>query len=165
VTQVDPGACQITFSNGTTGEFDLLAFVPPHRAPQVVIDSGLVGDSGWVPVDRQTLETRFPGVYAIGDVTGIPLAVGKPLPKAGVFAHGEAEVVAGNLIHAITGKGQPAQFNGHGECFIETGDGKAGFGSGNFFAEPAPEVKLRPPSRTLHIGKVAFEKYWLFEWF
>ena len=165
VTQVDAEKREISFANGVTAEFDLLVYVPPHRAPQVVVDAGLTGESGWVPVDRGTMETRFPGVYAIGDVTGIMLAIGKPLPKAGVFAHAEAEVVANNLIHAITGKGKRATFDGHGECFIETGDGKAGFGSGNFYAEPAPQMKLRMPSRMLHVGKVAFEKYWLFEWF
>jgi len=165
VTQADAEKREISFANGGTAEFDLLAYVPPHRAPQVVVEAGLAGESGWVPVDRGTMETRFPGVYAIGDITGIMLAIGKPLPKAGVFAHAEAEVVANNLIHAITGKGKRATFDGHGECFIETGDGKAGFGSGNFYAEPAPQIKLRMPSRTLHMGKVAFEKYWLFEWF
>jgi len=165
VTQVDATARRIQFANGASTEFDLLAYVPPHRVPRVVAECGLTGESGWVPVHRQTLETQFPGVYAIGDVTGIMLSMGKPLPKAGVFAHGEAGVVAGNLVNAITGKGKPARFDGQGECFIETGDGKAGFGSGNFFAEPIPDIKLRQPSRTLHIGKVAFEKYWLFEWF
>jgi len=75
-------------------------------------------------------------VYAIGDVTGIPLELGKPLPKAGVFAHGEAEVVARNIVRAITGRGRPASFDGYGECFIETGDGKTGFGRGNFYAQP-----------------------------
>ena len=72
------------FANGATAGFDLLAYIPPHRAPAVVRASGLTGESGWVPVDRNTLETKFPGVYAVGDVTGIPLAIGKPLPKAGV---------------------------------------------------------------------------------
>jgi sulfide:quinone oxidoreductase len=165
VTQVDATARRVQFANGASAAFDLLAYVPPHRAPRVVAECGLTGESGWIPVHRQTLETQFPGVYAIGDVTGIMLSMGKPLPKAGVFAHGEAEVVANNLVHAITGTGRPVQFEGHGECFIETGDGKAGFGSGNFFAEPVPEIKLRQPGRALHVGKVAFEKYWLFEWF
>lgn len=165
VTRVDTTARQIHFTSGATADFDLLAYVPPHRAPQVVQDAGLTNESGWIPVDRGTLETRFPGVYAVGDVTGIPLSMGKPLPKAGVFAHGEAEVVANNIIYTITGKGKPTAFDGHGECFIETGDGKAGFGSGDFFAEPVPQVKMRGPNRALHIGKVAFEKFWLFEWF
>ncbi|GMQ90298.1 MAG: FAD/NAD(P)-binding oxidoreductase [Gammaproteobacteria bacterium] len=164
LTAVDPAAKRLTFANGVTATFDLLAYVPPHRAPQVVRDAGLTAEGGWVPVDRGTMETRYPGVFALGDITGIMLSIGKPLPKAGVFAEHEAEVVANNLVHAITGQGAPSRFDGSGECFIETGDGKAGFGKGNFYAEPAPQIKLRMPSRTLHVGKVAFEKYWLFEW-
>lgn len=164
VTHVDPTARRLAFANGATADFDLLVYVPPHRAPQVVGDAGLTGESGWVPVDRVTMATKFEGVYALGDITGIMLVTGKPLPKAGVFAEREAEVVANNLVHAMTGKGTPSRFEGEGECFIETGDGKAGFGKGNFYAEPAPQIRLRMPSRTLHLGKVAFEKYWLFEW-
>ena len=161
ITEVDPSGRLLHFGNGATAPFDLLAYVPPHRAPEVVRASSLVAQSGWVKVDPQTLETDYPGVYAIGDVTGIPLAMGKPLPKAGVFAHGEAKVVANNIAHAITGKGAPRRFDGHGSCFIEIGGGRAGFGSGNFFAEPAPEIRLRRPSRLLHLGKVAYEKFWL----
>ncbi len=165
VTQVEAAARRISFANGATADFDLLAYVPPHRAPQVVRDAGLTGGSGWVPVDRGTLETKFPGVYAIGDVAGIMLVVGKPLPKAGVFAHNQAEVVANNLVHAITGRGTPVRYDGEGSCFLETGDGKAGFGKGNFYGEPAPQIQPRMPSRTLHLAKVALEKYWLFKWF
>jgi sulfide:quinone oxidoreductase len=165
VSEVDRSRRLIHFKNGETAAFDLLAYVPPHRAPAVVRTAGLTGESGWVPVDRQTLETEFRGVYAIGDVTGIPLVNGRPLPKAGVFAHGEAEVVANNIAHAITGKGAPRTFEGYGACFIEIGDGRAGFGSGNFLAEPAPQIRLRQPGRLLHLGKVAYEKYWLYRWF
>jgi len=165
VTAVDPSARRIQFKNGTSAPFDLLAYAQPHRAPAVVRAAGLTGESGWVPVDRPTLATKFPGVYAIGDVTGIPLGIGKPLPKAGVFAHGEAEVVAHNIVQAITGTGEPRSYLGHGECFVEIGDGRAGFGSGNFFAEPAPQVRLRPPGRWLHLAKVLYEKYWLYRWF
>jgi sulfide:quinone oxidoreductase len=164
VAKVDPAEKLIHFQNGAKAPFDLLAYVPPHRVPAVVREAGLAAEAGWVPVNRQTLETSFPGVYAIGDVTGIPLVTGKPLPKAGVFAHGEAEIVANNIAHAITGRGRPRSFDGHGECFIEIGDGRAGFGSGNFFAEPAPDVRLRTPGRLLHLGKVAYEKYWLYRW-
>jgi len=114
-----------------------------------------------VSVDRHSLETRFPRVYAIGDVVAIPLKLGKPLPRAGVFAHGEAEIVANNIAHAITGAGATARFDGQGECFIEIGDGKAGFGGGNFYAEPAPAITLRPPSWRWHLSKVLFEKSWL----
>src|SRR3989344_4627943 len=165
VVKVDPAARLIHFTNGATAPFDLLAYIPPHRAPTVVRTSGLAGESGWVPVDRNTLATKFPGVYAIGDVTGIPLAIGKPLPKAGGFAHAQAEVVAHNIAAAIHGGGTPRAFDGHGACFVEIGDGRAGTGSGNFYAEPRPEVRLRPPSRWLHLGKVLYEKYWLWHWF
>ena len=149
VTAVDGDQKRLTFANGAIAEFDLLAYVPPHRPPRVVRDSGLVAESGWVSVDRHTLETRFPGVYAIGDVVAIPLTLGKPLPKAGVFAHAEAEIVAKNIARTITGQGTPQRFNGYGECFIEVGDGKAGWGGGNFYAEPKPEVTLRMPMLAL----------------
>ncbi|MEX1258511.1 MAG: FAD/NAD(P)-binding oxidoreductase [Gemmatimonadota bacterium] len=165
VTMVDPGTRRITFANGARAEYDLLAYVPPHRAPGVVREAGLTGESGWIGVDRQTLETSFERVWAIGDVTGIPLKLGKPLPKAGVFAHAQAEVVAANIARAITGKGEPRVFDGHGECFIETGDGKAGLGRGNFYAEPVPEMKLFRVGRHWHAGKVLFEKQWLRRWF
>lgn len=161
VVSVSPSTKVLTFANGASDSFDLLAYVPPHRAPAVVREAGLVGESGWVSVDRGTLATRFSNVFAIGDVTAIPLKLGKPLPKAGVFAHGQAEVVAANIVRAITGKGKPAKFDGHGECFIEAGDGKAGFGSGNFYAEPLPDVKLYNLGRKWHAAKVLFEKAWL----
>ncbi len=165
VSRADPVARTLEFANGAQAGYDLLVYVPPHRAPKVVRDSGLCGESGFIPVDRATLETKSPGVYALGDVVSIPLKLGKPLPKAGVFAHNEAEVVAKNIARAITGTGQPAAFDGAGECFIETGDGKAGFGKGNFYAEPLPEVKMHPPGVRWHLAKILFEKGWLHRWF
>jgi sulfide:quinone oxidoreductase len=165
VVRVDSSDKRIHFASGETAAFDWLVYVPPHRAPQVVHDAGLVGESGWIPVDRHSLATEFDKVFAIGDVSGIKLSSGKPLPKAGVMAHRQAEVVAHNLVHAITGKGEVRQFDGHGACFIETGGGKAGFGSGDFYAEPAPIMKLRPPGYLMHLGKVAYEKFWLYKWF
>ncbi len=165
VTRVDPQAHQLYFSSGLTAKYDLLAFVPPHRVPRLAIKAGLAREGAWVPVDRSTLETRYPGVYAIGDITGIPLVIGKPLPKAGVFAHGQAEVVAHNIAVAITGKGEARRFEGHGECFVEMGDGKAGFARGNFYAEPAPTVKMYTPGPHWHAAKVLFEKDWWRRWF
>lgn len=164
VREVDPGRRTLRFEDGGTADFDLLAYVPPHRAPQVVRESGLTAGTEWVPVDRATLATTAPGVYAIGDVTTIPLSVGKPLPKAGVFAHGQAEVVASNLAAEWSGRRPVSAFDGHGACFIETGDGRAGYGSGNFYAEPAPEIRLRRPGRMWHVGKVLFEKTWWRRW-
>ena len=164
IKEVDPVTRRLRFTNGTEAPYDLLAYVPPHRAPRVVRESGLVGESGWIAVNRRTLETAFPGVYAIGDVASIPLALGKPLPKAGVFAHYEGQVVARNIARAIIGKGKPATFDGEGECFVETGDGKAGFGKGNFYAEPVPQVTLHAPSRHWHAAKILFERDSLRRW-
>ncbi len=155
---------RIEFTNGASAEFDLLVYVPPIRPPRALRDSALVDASGWVQVDRHTMATRFPGVHAVGDVTMIPLTMGKPLPRAGVFAHGQAEVVARNIARAVLGKGREARFDGHGSCFIETGSGKAGFGAGDFYAEPRPQVKVRPPGRIWHAGKVLLEKQILWRW-
>ena len=165
VTAVDAQARRLSFANGAVAQFDLLLYVPPHRAPAAVKEAGLVNESGWVPVDRDTLQTKHPGVYAIGDITVIPLKMGRPLPKAGVFAHGQAEVVANNIACEWTGKGGPTRFDGNGMCFIETGGARAGMGSGNFYAEPVPEVKLRRPSLLWHGAKVLYEKHWLFSRF
>ena len=158
-------AHEIKFSNGTSANFDLLLYVPPHRAPKVIKDCGLLADSGWIAVDRHTLETGYKGVYAIGDVVSIPLKMGKPLPKAGVFAHGQAKVVAHNIAHEWTGKGATQSFDGFGQCFIEVGDNRAGIGSGNFYCEPMPKVTVKPPALRWHVLKVLFEKYWLRRWF
>ena len=165
VTSVDPQLRRLHFANGAEAEFDLLAYVPPHRAPRAVREAGLVNEAGWIPVDRGTLQTRFDGVYAIGDITTIPLKLGKPLPKAGAFAHGQAEVVANNLACVITGKGRPTVFAGHGDCFVEVGDGRAAMGAGNFYGEPTPQVRIKSPGRYWHFAKVLFEKWWLWRWF
>lgn len=155
ITSAEPG--RVNFADGGSESFDLLAFMPPIRSPQVVAASPLATAAGWIESDRTTLATGFEGVYAIGDNAQLPLSIGKPLPRAGVFAHGEALVVADNIAAVIEGRPPTAAFDGHGGCFIEAGMGKAGYGSGNFYAEPAPEVTMRPPSRRMHLGKVAFE--------
>ncbi|MBM2826457.1 MAG: pyridine nucleotide-disulfide oxidoreductase [Dehalococcoidia bacterium] len=166
IERVDPSNKRLHFTNGVEASYDLLVYIPPHTAPKVALEAGLTGPSGWVLADKHTLATKFDGVFAIGDVVGIPLSVGMPLPKAGVFAHGEAVVVAHNIALAIQGgRGQPMTFNGHGECFVEVGDGKAGLGRGDFYAEPRPQVKLFNPGRHWHAGKVLFEKHWMRQWF
>lgn len=165
VKEVDPAARRVTFANGAAAEYDLLLYVPPHRAPTVARDAGLTNEAGWIAVDRHTLQTQFDGVFAIGDITTIPLKMGRPLPKAGIFAHGQAEVVANNIAHAWTGKGAPRRFTGEGMCFIETGNGRAGIGKGNFYAEPTPQVEMRGPNLFWHAGKILYEKYWLYRRF
>ncbi len=163
VTKAEAG--QLHFADGATIAFDLLLYVPPHRAPAVVKQAGLCTESGWIAVNRETMETRFPNVYALGDVTSIPLKMGRPLPKAGVFANGQAQVVAKNLARAWTGHGEGARFDGHGMCFLEIGGGMAGVGSGNFYAEPTPDVRMRGPNPLWHMGKILYEKYWLYSRF
>ncbi len=148
----------VHFTDGAALDADLLVYVPPIKPPTVLAASGLVDGTGWVQVDRNTLETHFPGVYAVGDVTLIPLAMGKPLPRAGVFAHGQAEVVARNIVRVIAGKTPVERFDGRGACFIETGSGQAGFGAGDFYAEPRPLVRMRRPGMLWHAGKVLFER-------
>ena len=164
VVSADPSARTLLFADGKTAGYDLLIYVPPHRAPAVVRQAGLAPEGGWIGVDRATFETAVPGIYAIGDVTTVPLAMGKPLPKAGVFAHAQAEVVAANITALWTGSGAHRTFDGHGACFLETGDGRAGFGTGNFYAEPVPQIVLKGPSRMWHWGKVLFEWRWLRQW-
>jgi sulfide:quinone oxidoreductase len=168
---VDTASSELVLENGKRVPFDLLVGVPPHSSPKVVRESGLANEAGWIPVDVNTLATRFEGVYALGDVTTIPLPgrfnPEKPLvlPKAGVFAHKQAEVIAHNLAVEITGKGKPQSFDGFGGCFIELGDGRAGYGEGNFYDNQAPAVTLRPPARRWHWIKELIEKYWLWRWF
>ena len=145
----------------TQGEFDHLAYVPKHKVPGLLVAAGLAPDVGWVSVDRGTMQTKFPGVYAVGDCVGIPLANGKSLPKAGVFAHGQAETAAGNIADEIEGLAVSHHYTGHGQCFVEMGGVIASRGAGNFYAEPNPEVRLAMPGPWNHMGKVLFEKYWL----
>jgi sulfide:quinone oxidoreductase len=165
VIRVEPVGRTLSFANGASAGYDLLIYVPPHRVPSVVQRSGLAPAGGWVGVDRGTFETAHPEVFAIGDVTTVPLAMGKPLPKAGVFAHRQAEVVADNLVARWAGRRADQKFNGHGACFLEAGGGRAGYGSGNFYAEPTPRIALKGPSRMWHWGKVLFERQWLRKWF
>lgn len=114
LASVDPAKKELAFENGVTSQYDMLVAIPPHRCPQVVASIGLTNESGWVPVDRATLETSAEGVYALGDMTVIPLASGMALPKAGVFAHGQAQVVAWNIVADIQGEGHHHAFDGGG---------------------------------------------------
>lgn len=148
----------------TSAPFDLAVVIPPHRVPQVVAESSLAGPNGWIPVDRSTLRARPANVYAIGDNVAIPLENGMVLPKAGVFAHGEAEVVAQNIARRIQGDLREDSFDGHGTCFLETGRGKSGLARGDFFASPVPQVAMYRPRRAWHGAKIAFEQYWLRRW-
>jgi sulfide:quinone oxidoreductase len=164
---VDAGSRQLRFEGGQTAGYDLLVVIPPHRAPDALRRGGLLNAAGWLPVDPHTMETKSPGVFAIGDVTAVPIPgrwkpeVPLMLPRAGVFAHAQGEIAASRIAAAIRGEAPAASFSGEGYCMLETGADEAGFAFGNFFAEPAPSVEIRRVGRAWHWGKVLFEKWWL----
>jgi sulfide:quinone oxidoreductase len=161
-TAVEAGT--VVFANEQR-PFDLLLGVPPHRPPAVVRESGLVGDSGWVSVNPRTLETQFPGVYAIGDVVQVAMANGKPLPKAGVFAEAMGETVAERIAATFAGQNPDATFKGEGGCYLEVGTGQAMMVKGHFLAEPEPEVILTEASPKYLEEKRNFETKRLETWF
>jgi sulfide:quinone oxidoreductase len=153
--RVDAAAQRIAFEDGSEARFDLLISVPPHEAPKVVRDAGLVSASGWVPVDPQTLEAKSAEaagrVYAAGDVTAVPLPGRyKPdmplsLPKAGVFAQAHGEVIAHQIAARLSGTAASAAFEGIGYCYLETGGGRAVKADGSFFELPNPVMRKQPP--------------------
>jgi sulfide:quinone oxidoreductase len=157
-------AGEVVFEKRRIG-FDLLLGVPPHRAPAVVREGGLTGDSGWVEINPRTCETSFEGVYAIGDSTQIVLANKKTLPKAGLFAEMMGETVAERLADLFNGKEPTAQFSGEGGCYFEVGNGEAMMIKGNFLAEPAPVVDITESSKEFYDEKVRFEMDHWAKWF
>ncbi len=165
IERIEADARELVFRDGERVPFDLLLGVPPHRAPALVRESALAAESGFLPTDPTSLATEADGVFAIGDVTTIPIAGGKFLPKAGVFAHRQAEVVGRRIGAERRGRPPGAVFDGKGSCFVELGDGIAAYASGDFYAGEGPRVRLRRPGRHWHLAKVAFEKYWLRRWF
>ena len=131
VRALDPKKRVAVLDDGTELPYDLFLGVPKHRVPDVVAASGMTED-GWIPVDAKTLETRFPDVYAVGDVTSVGT------PKAGAFAESAARVVAKSLI-AQHGDGQrPEAYDGAGSCYVEFGAGIVGRVDVNFFSGPSP---------------------------
>lgn len=142
VVRIDPAARVATTQDGRTFEYDLLLGIPVHTAPDVVASSGLTVD-GWVDVDRAHLSTRFPGVFAVGDVTNAPV------PRAGVFAEGEAKVVADVIISEIRNGEAPAPYGGVAACYVEFGgegvakvdvDFLTGDTPVGIFQAPSPEI-------------------------
>lgn len=164
---------KLEFENGATQNYDVLVGIPQHRAPDVIKSSGLAagaGDSGWIAVDRRTLRTNLENVFAIGDVTEIKVGsqLQLAIPKAGIFAEAQARVVAQQIIDEIINSkpssSSSAAFDGKGFCFMETGDGQAGYVDADFFAEPAPAVRLEPPSHQNYEKKHDFERTRVREW-
>ena len=144
--------------DGSELAFDLFLGVPKHRAPDVVIASGMTED-GYVPVSSQTLATRFPGVYAVGDVATIGV------PKAGVFSESAARVVAASLIASIRGDEQPGPYGGLGSCYIEFGAGRVGRVDVDFLSGPKPTGRFREPTGALVAEKQHFGSSRRARWF
>jgi sulfide:quinone oxidoreductase len=164
VEQIDPGARELVFAGGERVPYDLLLGVPPHRAPALLRESPLAGPTGFVPVDPASLATHADGVYAIGDATSIPLAGGKFLPKAGVFANKQADVVAARIAAELRGDRAAGGFGGSGGCCLELGDGAGAYASGSFYGETGPTMRLRRPGPHWHLAKIAVERYFLRRW-
>ncbi len=158
VSALDPGRSVAMLDDGAELSFDLFLGVPKHRAPEVVIASGMTED-GYVPVDSATLLTRFPGVYAVGDVATAGV------PKAGVFAEGAARIVAQTLIARLRGGEPPGPHLGRGTCYIEFGQGRVGSVDIDFLSGPSRTGTFNAPSAALVAEKERFGSSRRTRWF
>ncbi|HEY4375998.1 MAG TPA: FAD/NAD(P)-binding oxidoreductase, partial [Acidimicrobiales bacterium] len=158
VTHLDGDRRVAVLADGNELPYDLFLGVPVHRAPAVVEASGLTVD-GWIPVDPLTLETSVPGVYAVGDVTSVGT------PKAGVFAEGQAGVVAEALIAQIRGDGDSAHYDGRGMCYLEFGHDQVAKVDVTFLSGQAPVGELQGPSQAFATDKVEFGTTRIQRWF
>ena len=142
VRALDPARRVAILDDESEMPYDLFLGVPKHRVPNVVAASGMTED-GWIPINPKTLETRFPGVYAVGDVTSVGT------PKAGVFSEGAARVVAASLIAELQGGERPSAYAGAGSCFVEFGAGRVGRVDVDFLSGPSPTGSFIEPSVAL----------------
>jgi sulfide:quinone oxidoreductase len=158
VVGLDAGGRQARLASGDDVAYDMFVGIPIHRVPEVIESSGLAVD-GWVPVDKANLKTRFPGVYALGDVAATPNA------KAGVFAEAAARVVADDIAATLSGGELEHPYEGAGHCFIEFGAGRVGRVEANFFGGPKPTARLVGPSTELAGEKKEFASSRRERWF
>jgi sulfide:quinone oxidoreductase len=149
VRALDPATKVARTADGTEMPFDLFLGVPTHKAPDVVAASGLCVD-GWIPVNPLTLETAFPGVYAVGDVTSVGT------PKAGVFAEGQAAVVAAAIISEVRGQARSAEYDGRGVCYLEFGYDQVARVDVTFRTGESPVGALDGPSDEMARHKADF---------
>ena len=145
--------------------FDILTIVPVNMGSDMIERSGLGNDMNYVKTDKYTLQSEdFENIFVIGDAANIPTS------KAGSVAHFAAEILTENILAAMEGRPLPAKFDGHANCYIETGYGKGALIDFNYETEPLPgkfpfpivgPMPLLKPSRINHIGKAAFRWiYW-----
>ncbi|HEV2360708.1 MAG TPA: FAD-dependent oxidoreductase [Acidimicrobiales bacterium] len=139
IESLDPVEKVARANDGRTFPFDLFLGIPVHKAPDVVVESGLT-DDGWIAVDKATLATKFPGVYAVGDITSAPV------PRAGGIAEGEAKTVAEVLIAQAKGGPAPAPYDGRGVCYVEMGGQAIGRVDVDFLTGPAPTALYGAPT-------------------
>lgn len=158
VSSLDTARRVAVLDDGSELAYGLFLGVPKHRAPDVVIESGMTED-GYVPVSSTTLETRIPNVYAVGDVATVGV------PKAGVFSEGEARVVAASLLARIRGDGEPGAYDGRGSCYIEFGGSQVGRVDVDFFSGPKPTGTFQEPSVALVEEKQRFGSSRRARWF
>jgi len=158
VTQLDANKKSAILDDGTELPFDLFLGIPKHVAPKVVVESGLT-ENGWIPVDRQNLQTKFPDVYAVGDITSVGT------PKAGVFAEGAARIAAEAIIAKFEGKEHVDAYNGAGSCYLEFGEGKVAKVEVDFFSGPKPKGIHHGASEELNMDKKEFGATRVKRWF
>jgi sulfide:quinone oxidoreductase len=158
VAAVDPVRRVASLDDGSELPYDLFLGVPKHRAPNVVEASGMT-EGGWVSVNPRTLETRFPNVYAVGDIANTGT------PKAGVFAEGAAGAVATALVARIRGAGEGKLYAGAGTCYIEFGAGRIGRVDVDFFSGPKPTGTYHEPSVAQRANKELFGSSRRARWF
>jgi sulfide:quinone oxidoreductase len=160
VKSLDPARKVAVLSDGTEMPCALFLGIPVHRVPQVVVESGLAAHPhDWVPVDKQTLATRFPGVYAVGDVNGVGT------PKAGVFAEGSAKIVSAAIIAQIKNGTPPDAYKGQGSCYVEFGHNQVGRVDVDFLSGPKPTGTFQEPSAALVAEKARFGSSRVARWF
>ena len=144
--------------------FDLLVTVPTNMGSDVIGRSGLGDDLNFIPTNKETLQSKaYKNMFVIGDAADLPTS------KAGSVAHFEAEVLTENILSYIKGEEMTEKFDGHANCFVETGDGKALLIDFNYENEPVEgkfpfkfgPLNLLEESRMNHMGKHAFKQvYW-----
>ena len=158
VASLDAARGVVLLDDGSELPYDLFLGVPKHRAPDVVLESGLAED-GYVPVDSRTLETRSSNVYAVGDVATVGV------PKAGVFSEGAARVVAASILARRLGAERPDGYDGRGACYVEFGAGRVGRVDVDFLSGPKPTGTFREPSLDLVAEKQDFGASRRARWF
>jgi sulfide:quinone oxidoreductase len=158
VRRLDPQRKVAILADGDEMPFDLFLGVPVHRVPAVVAESGMCTD-GWIPVNPLTLETAYPGVYAVGDVTSVGT------PKAGVFSERQAATVADQLIAQHSRSGTAGAYDGRGICYIEFGHHRVARVEVTFRSGERPNGRFDEPSDLLLADKAEFGTSRIRRWF